>query len=115
MLINSNNRGSLFYPHKDVVCCTSYLYIIVQKLISKEIENEFLMVSNYKNVVVSLGVMNIPNNLFQGHNIEHHNVKDIIQKIMYVTPNLLLNNYSKRKTDHLKRERLSECKRRKQK
>lgn len=52
--ISKLDRGGLKYPHPDVVCVTTFTYVVVKKLISSNHEDQFLLCQNQRCVVCNV-------------------------------------------------------------
>ncbi|XP_067133601.1 uncharacterized protein [Centruroides vittatus] len=110
-LIRATDRGGLCYPHIDVVTCMSYVYVIVNKLLSKENEETFLQQRNQRGVIVALSLINKPENIFLGHNCRSHSTSNMQKNILHIASNIFLNNYTKRKNDDIRKKTMPQCKR----
>ncbi|XP_067127709.1 uncharacterized protein [Centruroides vittatus] len=110
-LIRATDRGGLCYPHIDVVTCMSYVYVIVNKLLSKENEETFLQQRNQRGVFVALSLINKPENIFLGHNCRSHSTSNMQKNILHIASNIFLNNYTKRKNDDIRKKTMPQCKR----
>lgn len=102
-LIKTFDRG-LLYPHPDVLNIVMHNYIVVQKLVSKEFENEFLSSANQRDVACNITQDIIVNKeLFldlEGCRNGHEQQK-VLNFIIRASTNVFLNNYCKMKNDGL--------------
>ncbi|KAF2902953.1 hypothetical protein ILUMI_03238 [Ignelater luminosus] len=112
-LIAASDRGGLSYPHEDVVRIVASVYIIFQKLISSLIEHVFVKQINQRATVISLGMENIPDHVFIGHACVSHTSEFLIKKILHISANILLNNYTKKQNGIVNKKNMPMCKRQK--
>lgn len=96
------DRG-LLYPHPDVLNAVVYCFVVVQKIVSKEFEKEFLSSANQRAIVCSLTVNVLRENVFfldlEGCEKSHEPEK-ILKNIIRASVNIFLNNYCKKKNDN---------------
>ncbi|KAF2885617.1 hypothetical protein ILUMI_20559 [Ignelater luminosus] len=112
-LIAASDRGGLSYPHEDVVRIVASVYIIFQKLVSSPIEHVFVKQINQRATVISLGMENIPDHVFIGHACVSHTSEFLIKRILHISANILLNNYTKKQNDIVNKKNMPMCKRQK--
>lgn len=101
-LILSSDRGGLLYPTADIVNAIIYIYLVVQKLISKENEPKFLNQSNHRQIVASLAYDKINEHEFFLEDeicCNGHSNKLILKYIVQTATNIFLNNYCKIRND----------------
>lgn len=110
-LIRANDRGGLKYPASDIIRCTSFVYLIVQKIISSDYEAEFLKLTNQKKILSSICLSLLPEEMLLGHNCPQHTKEVLIKNIVNVTLNILLNNYVKIKNDRTVNKNMPQLKR----
>ena len=98
-LIASADRGALKYPMLEIVIIVHYCYNLIKKILSSDLEKEFLQIVNQRLYIVNLAFKQL-NDTEVFHSIVACNVHDsdiIKRKILFSTTNILLNNYVKKK------------------
>lgn len=103
-LINAISRGKLMKPEMSVVTIILHHYVLIQKILSST-EREFLKVSNQREVLCEIGLSLIcdhellwePDVCLNGHTAE-----DICRKLLWVSTNILLNNYCKKRNSEIR-------------
>lgn len=100
------DRGGLLFPQPDIVNAVIYNYIVVQKLLSPELEKQFLDFHNQRDLVISITVDSIKNEDFflVELNCESGHLSDVILKhIIKSSTNIWLGNYVKKRNDCIKK------------
>lgn len=101
-LINGLDRGGLKYPKEETILVVLYCYVVVKKLLSKELEGNFLKSQNQRLLVTSV-TYDILNNaeIFNAYDVcsSGHCFEMIVKHVLWVASNIFLKNYCMKMND----------------
>lgn len=95
------DRGSLMFPQEHVVNTVLYNYIVLNKLCF-EYETKFLNMQKHRNIATSIALSLVNENDIVQFDVfceNLHNVSNFIKKVIWISTNILSNNFCKKKND----------------
>lgn len=100
-LVKCLSRGGLFVPQEVALNAVVHVYVAMNKIISSDLEEEFLKEVSQRNVLHSISMNALILNDYLNDNIcdNGHQMNNAIKKIVYVCANIFLKNYCCRKND----------------
>ena len=103
------NRGGLKWPTQFLIDIVSDVFVVFNCLISQKYENEFLSVTNQRDLVVriSLDFINHSDNTCECGNA----TSKLLYRSVFIAANIMLNNYTKLVNDKKKPEKSEKSKR----
>jgi hypothetical protein len=95
------DRGRLMFPREHIVNAVLYNYIVINKLCFKH-ELEFLRKQNHRHIATATTITVLDDgNMLQTDDLcaNSHSVDSILKKVVWVSTNILLNNFCKKKNE----------------
>ncbi|XP_023231795.1 uncharacterized protein LOC111631721 [Centruroides sculpturatus] len=105
-LITNVSRGKLLFPQSHVISVVVVTYLIMKKICEK-FESDFLKVQNQRELVTCLTLNSIVSSelLWEGSCCENfHFPEDICKKIVWISTNIFLNNYCRKKNQTITKD-----------